>query len=74
MGLIDSLEKVDAIDASRIYIGGLSQGGMGVLDLIAATRSGLRLPLPFVVQASPKRPTSSPTKFPSGFFTVRTTM
>ena len=35
MSLIDSLKHSDKIDASRIYIGGLSQGGMGVLDLIA---------------------------------------
>lgn len=35
MRLIDSLKHSDKIDASRIYIGGLSQGGMGVLDLIA---------------------------------------
>lgn len=33
--LIDSLKRVDKIDPSRLYIGGLSQGGMGVLDLIA---------------------------------------
>ena len=35
MKLVDSLVKRDRIDASRIYIGGLSQGGMGVLDLLA---------------------------------------
>ena len=35
MKLIDSLVHSDEIDAHRIYIGGLSQGGMGVLDLIA---------------------------------------
>jgi predicted peptidase len=35
MKLIDSLTHSDKIDASRIYIGGLSQGGMGVLDLVA---------------------------------------
>lgn len=35
MKLIDSLMHADRIDPSRIYIGGLSQGGMGVLDLIA---------------------------------------
>jgi predicted peptidase len=35
MKLIDSLMHSDEIDANRIYIGGLSQGGMGVLDLIA---------------------------------------
>jgi predicted peptidase len=33
--LVDSLLRADPIDPSRIYIGGLSQGGMGVLDLIA---------------------------------------
>ncbi|RYZ29262.1 MAG: phospholipase [Chitinophagaceae bacterium] len=33
--LIDSLQQVYKIDRQRIYIGGLSQGGMGVLDLIA---------------------------------------
>lgn len=33
--LIDSLMLSDKIDPSKIYIGGLSQGGMGVLDLIA---------------------------------------
>jgi predicted peptidase len=33
--LVDSLKHSDKIDISRIYIGGLSQGGMGVLDLIA---------------------------------------
>jgi predicted peptidase len=27
--------QVDKIDLSRIYVGGLSQGGMGVLDLIS---------------------------------------
>ena len=35
MQLLDSLIKTDPIDPSRIYIAGLSQGGMGVLDLIA---------------------------------------
>lgn len=35
MSLIDSLIHSDKIDPSRIYIGGLSQGAMGVLDLIA---------------------------------------
>jgi len=35
MKLVDSLKHADQIDASKIYIGGLSQGGMGVLDLIA---------------------------------------
>ena len=35
MQLLDSLLRTDAIDPNRIYIAGLSQGGMGVLDLIA---------------------------------------
>jgi len=35
IGLVDSLLHSDKIDVHRIYIGGLSQGGMGVLDLIA---------------------------------------
>jgi predicted peptidase len=35
MSLVDSLRHGDNIDPNRIYIGGLSQGGMGVLDLIA---------------------------------------
>lgn len=35
MALLDSLQRIDAIDTSRIYMGGLSQGAMGVLDLIA---------------------------------------
>lgn len=35
MNLLDSLKKADRIDGSRVYIGGLSQGAMGVLDLIA---------------------------------------
>jgi len=33
--LIDSVLLNDSIDRSRVYIGGLSQGGMGVLDIIA---------------------------------------
>jgi len=33
--LIDSLYTRSFIDASRIYIGGLSQGGMGVYDMVA---------------------------------------
>jgi predicted peptidase len=33
--LIDSLSKRSFADPSRIYIGGLSQGGMGVFDLVA---------------------------------------
>jgi len=33
--LIDSLLSTSFIDKSRIYIGGLSQGGMGVYDMIA---------------------------------------
>jgi predicted peptidase len=33
--LIDSLMLADKIDPLRIYIGGLSQGGMGVLDFVA---------------------------------------
>jgi predicted peptidase len=35
MKLVDSLTHSDKIDTSGIYVGGLSQGGMGVLDLIA---------------------------------------
>ena len=35
MRLIDSIKQSDKIDQQRIYIAGLSQGGMGVLDLIA---------------------------------------
>jgi len=35
MKLVDSLVHSDKIDAGRVYIGGLSQGAMGVLDLIA---------------------------------------
>lgn len=35
MKLIDSLVATGKIDRSRIYIAGLSQGGMGVLDLCA---------------------------------------
>lgn len=31
--LIDSLRRVDAIDNRRIYVMGLSQGGMGVLEM-----------------------------------------
>ena len=33
--LIDSLLESGTIDPSRVYIAGLSQGGMGVLDIIA---------------------------------------
>lgn len=33
--LIDRVMENDSIDRSRIYIAGLSQGGMGVLDVIA---------------------------------------
>lgn len=33
--LIDSLLSTSFIDQSRVYIGGLSQGGMGVYDMIA---------------------------------------
>jgi predicted peptidase len=33
--LLDSLLSIHFIDKSRIYIGGLSQGGMGVYDMIA---------------------------------------
>jgi predicted peptidase len=33
--LLDSLLSMHFIDKSRIYIGGLSQGGMGVYDMIA---------------------------------------
>jgi len=33
--LLDSLRTSKSIDTNRIYIGGLSQGGMGVLDIIA---------------------------------------
>jgi predicted peptidase len=35
---LDSLVKNKFIDLSRIYIGGLSQGGMGVFDLVARYR------------------------------------
>lgn len=35
MMLVDSLIRHDQIDPKQVYIGGLSQGGMGVLDLIA---------------------------------------
>jgi predicted peptidase len=33
--LLDSLLSIHFVDKSRIYIGGLSQGGMGVYDMIA---------------------------------------
>ena len=33
--LLDSLLSIRFVDKSRIYIGGLSQGGMGVYDMIA---------------------------------------
>jgi predicted peptidase len=33
--LLDSLIQLKYVDVSKIYIGGLSQGGMGVFDLIA---------------------------------------
>jgi predicted peptidase len=33
--LVDSIVRAGEVDPSKIYIGGLSQGGMGVLDLIA---------------------------------------
>jgi predicted peptidase len=33
--LLDSLLSIRFVDKSRIYIGGLSQGGMGVFDMIA---------------------------------------
>jgi predicted peptidase len=33
--LLDSLVKLDHVDPARIYIGGISQGGMGVFDLVA---------------------------------------
>ncbi len=33
--LVDSLAATGKIDLSRIYIAGLSQGGMGVLDIVA---------------------------------------
>jgi predicted peptidase len=33
--LVDTMLNNSSIDTSRIYIGGLSQGGMGVLDIIA---------------------------------------
>jgi predicted peptidase len=32
---IDSMQHIYAVDTSRIYIAGLSQGGMGVLDMLA---------------------------------------
>lgn len=34
-GLLDSLVTRPFVDAKRVYIGGLSQGGMGVFDMIA---------------------------------------
>jgi len=33
--LVDSLMSLSFIDVSKIYIGGLSQGGMGVFDMVA---------------------------------------
>ena len=33
--LLDSLITLNYVDPSRIYLGGLSQGGMGVFDLVA---------------------------------------
>ena len=33
-GLIDSLAQLDYIDKSRIYVGGLSMGGMGTFELL----------------------------------------
>jgi predicted peptidase len=33
--LLDSLVQEPAIDPGRVYLGGLSQGGMGVFDLVA---------------------------------------
>jgi len=34
IGLIDSLTQLDYIDKSRIYVGGLSMGGMGTFELL----------------------------------------
>lgn len=34
IGLIDSLAQLDYIDKSRIYIGGISMGGMGTFELL----------------------------------------
>jgi len=34
-GLLDSLVQQPFTDANRVYLGGLSQGGMGVFDLVA---------------------------------------
>ncbi|MBZ0241858.1 MAG: prolyl oligopeptidase family serine peptidase [Bacteroidales bacterium] len=34
IGLIDSLAQLDYIDKSRIYVGGLSMGGMGTFELL----------------------------------------
>jgi len=34
VGLIDSLVQLDYIDKSRIYVGGLSMGGMGTFELL----------------------------------------
>ena len=33
--LLDSLVRLNCVDPDRVYLGGLSQGGMGVFDLIA---------------------------------------
>jgi predicted peptidase len=33
--LVDSLRQLSFIDTNRVYIGGLSQGGMGVFDIVA---------------------------------------
>lgn len=35
MGLLDSLRKRPFVDAKRVYLGGLSQGAMGVYDMAA---------------------------------------
>ncbi len=35
IGLLDSMSKLPFIDNKRIYIGGISQGGMGVFDIVA---------------------------------------
>jgi len=34
ISLIDSLAQLDYIDKSRIYVGGLSMGGMGTFELL----------------------------------------
>ena len=53
-GLIRELQSTYSIDKNRIYVGGLSMGGMGTFELVYRKPKNLPQHLPSVAELTPK--------------------